>query len=280
MIPHGFIQELLSRVDIVDVVGRHVELKKAGINHKGLCPFHGEKSPSFIVSPTRQTYHCFGCGVHGDAIRFLTELHGMSFVEAVQDLAQQVGLVVPEDERSAAEQAAAAEQRQRQRTLSDVLERAAQHYRQHLKGSQRAIAYLKGRGLSGEIAHRFGLGYAPDGWHGLASAFAHYDDPLLVESGLVILQGEAGEEQRRYDRFRDRIMFPIRNVRGDVIGFGGRVLDASLPKYLNSPETPIYSKGRTLYGLNLSKAAIRQGRNVIRTRQNQAHHNDNQEEGA
>lgn len=257
MIPHGFIQELLSRVDIVDVVGRHVELKKAGINHKGLCPFHGEKSPSFIVSPTRQTYHCFGCGVHGDAIRFLTELHGMSFVEAVQDLAQQVGLVVPEDERSAAEQAAAAEQRQRQRTLSDVLERAAQHYRQHLKGSQRAIAYLKGRGLSGEIAHRFGLGYAPDGWHGLASAFAHYDDPLLVESGLVILQGEAGEEQRRYDRFRDRIMFPIRNVKGETIAFGGRVLDKGEPKYLNSPETPVFVKGRELYGLYEARSGLR-----------------------
>ncbi|WP_374431326.1 DNA primase [Ideonella dechloratans] len=257
MIPHGFIQELLSRVDIVDVVGRHVELKKAGINHKGLCPFHGEKSPSFIVSPTRQTYHCFGCGVHGDAIRFLTELHGMSFVEAVQDLAQQVGLVVPEDERSAAEQAAAAEQRQRQRTLSDVLERAAQHYRQHLKNSQRAIAYLKGRGLSGEIAHRFGLGYAPDGWHGLASAFAHYDDPLLVESGLVILQGEAGEEQRRYDRFRDRIMFPIRNVKGETIAFGGRVLDKGEPKYLNSPETPVFVKGRELYGLYEARSGLR-----------------------
>ncbi|MCO5976466.1 DNA primase [Ideonella oryzae] len=257
MIPHGFIQELLSRVDIVDVVGRHVELKKAGINHKGLCPFHGEKSPSFIVSPTRQTYHCFGCGVHGDAIRFLTELHGMSFVEAVQDLAQQVGLQVPEDERSAAEQAAAAEQRQRQRTLSEVLERAAQHYRQHLKSSQRAIAYLKGRGLSGEIAHRFGLGYAPDGWHGLASAFAHYDDPLLVESGLVILQGEAGEEQRRYDRFRDRIMFPIRNVKGETIAFGGRVLDKGEPKYLNSPETPVFVKGRELYGLYEARSGLR-----------------------
>jgi DNA primase len=220
-------------------------------------PFHGEKSPSFIVSPTRQTYHCFGCGVHGDAIRFLTELHGMSFVEAVQDLAQQVGLQVPEDERSAAEQAAAAEQRQRQRTLSEVLERAAQHYRQHLKSSQRAIAYLKGRGLSGEIAHRFGLGYAPDGWHGLASAFAHYDDPLLVESGLVILQGEAGEEQRRYDRFRDRIMFPIRNVKGETIAFGGRVLDKGEPKYLNSPETPVFVKGRELYGLYEARSGLR-----------------------
>ncbi|MCA6217527.1 DNA primase [Ideonella sp. B7] len=258
MIPHGFIQDLLSRVDIVDVVGRHVELKKAGINHKGLCPFHGEKTPSFIVSPTRQTYHCFGCGAHGDAIRFLTELHGMSFVEAVQDLAQQVGMQVPEDERSVEEQVAAAEQRQRQRTLSEVLERAAQHYRHQLKGSQRAIAYLKGRGLSGEIAQRFGLGYAPDGWHSLASAFARYDDPLLVEAGLVILHGEEGAEQRRYDRFRDRIMFPIRNVKGETIAFGGRVLDKGEPKYLNSPETPVFVKGRELYGLYEARGGLRE----------------------
>lgn len=265
MIPHGFIQDLLSRVDIVDVVGRHVELKKAGINHKGLCPFHGEKTPSFIVSPTRQTYHCFGCGAHGDAIRFLTELHGMSFVEAVQDLAQQVGMQVPEDERSVAEQVAAAEQRQRQRTLSEVLERAAQHYRHQLKGSQRAIAYLKGRGLSGEIAQRFGLGYAPDGWHGLASAFARYDDPLLVEAGLVILHGEDGEEQRRYDRFRDRIMFPIRNVKGETIAFGGRVLDKGEPKYLNSPETPVFVKGRELYGLYEARSGLREKGYVLVT---------------
>ena len=258
MIPSGFIQELLARTDVVDVVGRHVELKKAGINLKGLCPFHGEKSPSFIVSPSRQTYHCFGCGVHGDAIRFLTEHHGLSFVEAVRDLAQQSGLQVPEDEATPAERAEAAQARERQVTLTDVLEKCADHYRKQLKGNPRAVAYLKGRGLTGEIALRFGLGYSPEGWRSLATAFAQYDDPLLVESGMVIVQGEDGAEQKRYDRFRDRIMFPIRNVKGETIAFGGRVLDKGEPKYLNSPETPVFVKGRELYGLFEARTGMRE----------------------
>ncbi len=243
---------------MVEVVGRHVELKKAGINHKGLCPFHGEKSPSFIVSPSRQTYHCFGCGVHGDAIKFLTEHHGLSFVEAVRDLAQSAGLQVPEDDVSPAERAQAAQQREHQTTLTDVLEKASDHYRQQLKASPRAIDYLKGRGLTGDIALRFGLGYAPEGWRTLASAFPRYDDPLLSESGMVIVQGEEEAEQKRYDRFRDRIMFPIRNVKGLTIGFGGRVLDKGEPKYLNSPETPVFSKGRELYGLFESRGGLRE----------------------
>lgn len=258
MIPPSFVQELLSRVDIVEVVGRYVQLKKAGINHKGLCPFHGEKTPSFIVSPTRQTYHCFGCGVHGNAIGFLMENSGMGFIDAVRDLAQQVGLTVPEDDRSPQERERAAELKQKQATLNDVLAKAAEHYRKQLKGSPRAVEYLKGRGLTGEIAAAFGLGYAPDGWRGLASVFPHYDDPLLEESGLVIAQGETEEERKRYDRFRDRIMFPIRSVQGEVIGFGGRVLDKGEPKYLNSPETPVFVKGRELYGLHEARAAIRQ----------------------
>jgi len=252
---------MLSRVDIVEVVGRHVDLKKAGINHKGLCPFHGEKSPSFIVSPSRQTYHCFGCGVHGDALRFLMEHTGIGFVDAVRDLAQQVGMAVPEDDSSPQERERAAALKQRQATLTEVLAKAAEHYRHQLKGSQRAIAYLKGRGLSGEIAARFGLGYAPDGWRGLASVFPRYDDPLLEESGLVIShEGESGEEadRKRYDRFRDRVMFPIRSVQGEIIGFGGRVLDKGEPKYLNSPETPVFVKGRELYGLYEARAALRQ----------------------
>jgi len=257
MIPPAFVQELTARVDIVEVVTRHVELKKAGINHKGLCPFHGEKSPSFIVSPTRQTYHCFGCGAHGDAIRFLMEHTGASFVDAVHDLAQQVGMAVPEDERSVEERAQAAQTRARQASLSDVLAQAATHYRKQLKANPRAVDYLKQRGLSGEIAARFGLGYAPDGWRSLASAFARYDDPLLVESGLVIVQGDEGEDQKRYDRFRDRVMFPIRSVQGEVIGFGGRVLDRGEPKYLNSPETPVFVKGRELYGLHEARQALR-----------------------
>ena len=261
MIPPAFIHDLLARVDIVEVVGRHVQLKKAGINHKGLCPFHGEKSPSFIVSPTRQTYHCFGCGVHGNAVGFLMEHSGLGFIDAVQDLAQQVGMTVPEDESTPAERERAAAQKQRQATLSDVLAKAAEHYRRQLKGSPRAVDYLKGRGLSGEIAAQFGLGYAPDGWRGLASVFPSYDDPLLEESGMVIVQGDEDTneaDRKRYDRFRDRIMFPIRSVQGEVIGFGGRVLDKGEPKYLNSPETPVFSKGRELYGLHEARTALRQ----------------------
>ncbi len=258
MIPATFVQDLLSRVDIVEIVGRYVQLKKAGINHKGLCPFHGEKTPSFSVSATRQTYHCFGCGVHGNAVGFLMEHSGMGFIDAVRDLAQQVGMAVPEDDRSPQERERANELKERQATLSDVLAKAAEHYRKQLKASPRAVDYLKGRGLTGEIAAAFGLGYAPEGWRGLASVFPHYDDSLLEESGLVISQGEDDAERKRYDRFRDRIMFPIRSVQGDVIGFGGRVMDKGEPKYLNSPETPVFVKGRELYGLHEARAAMRQ----------------------
>jgi DNA primase len=262
VIPPAFIQDLLSRVDIVDVVGRHVQLRKGGANLSGLCPFHAEKSPSFTVSPSKQFYHCFGCGANGDAIRFLTEFSGMSFIDAVGELAQQVGLTVPEDERSSSERELASSQKQRRSTLTEVLAKAADAYRKDLKASPRAIDYLKGRGLSGAIAAQFGLGYAPDGWRHLASVFPSYDDPLLEESGLVIAreadEESADAERKRYDRFRDRIMFPIRSVQGDVIGFGARVLDRGEPKYLNSPETPVFSKGRELYGLFEGRTALRQ----------------------
>jgi DNA primase len=273
VIPPAFIQDLLSRVDIVEVVGRHVQLKKSGLNFSGLCPFHAEKSPSFTVTPTKQFYHCFGCGANGNVIRFLTEYVGMPFVEAVKDLAQQVGMTVPEDDSSPAERERAAAQKQRQATLSDVLAKAAEHYRRQLKDNPRAIDYLKGRGLSGEVAAQFGLGYAPEGWRGLASVFPSYDDPLLEECGMVIVKdvddavagpsagvpdGRGALSGKRYDRFRDRIMFPIRSVQGEVIGFGGRVLDRGEPKYLNSPETPVFSKGRELYGLHEARAALRQ----------------------
>ena len=257
MIPPGFVAELLSRVDIAEVVGRHVQLKKGGANLMGLCPFHGEKSPSFSVSPSKQFYYCFGCGASGDAIRFLTEHTGASFRDAVTELAQQVGLNVPDDSRSDDERQQATQAKARQATLSDVMARAGEHYRKQLKADPRAIDYLKGRGLTGEIAARFGVGYAPEGWRPLASAFAHYDDPLLVESGLVIVQGEDGPDQKRYDRFRDRIIFPIRAVSGETIGFGGRVLDRGEPKYLNSPETAVFVKGRELYGLFESRAGMR-----------------------
>ena len=289
MIPPTFIHDLLSRVDIADIVGRHVQLKKGGANLSGLCPFHAEKSPSFTVSPSKQFYHCFGCGANGDAIRFMTEYSGMSFIDAVKDLAQQVGMTVPEDDVSPAEREQATAQKQRRATLTDVLAKAADAYRKQLKASPRAIDYLKGRGLSGEIAAQFGLGYAPDGWRNLASVFPSYDDPLLEESGLVIAKdaddvgvasgpsagppqagphppggsadvpgGRGVSSSKRYDRFRDRIMFPIRSVQGDVIGFGARVLDRGEPKYLNSPETPVFSKGRELYGLFEGRAAMRQ----------------------
>ena len=259
MIPPSFIQDLLARTDIADLVGRYVTLKKAGINFKGLCPFHGEKTPSFVVSPSRQTYHCFGCGVHGNAVGFLMEYSGLSFVEAVKDLAQQHGMQVPDDRSRPEDREQQRQLKEKQRTLNDVLARAAQHWKQQLKQTPRAVNYLKGRGLTGEIAARFGLGYAPDNWRGLASVFPSYDDTLLEESGLVIVhEAVPGEHDgKRYDRFRDRIMFPIRNPQGEVIGFGGRVLDKGEPKYLNSPETPVFIKGRELYGLYEGRAALR-----------------------
>ena len=257
-IPQTFIQELLARADVVDIVGRYVQLKKGGANFMGLCPFHGEKSPSFSVSPSKQFYHCFGCGKNGNAIGFLMDHAGMNFVEAVQDLAQQYGMQVPEDEASPQDRARALEQRQKQSTLTDVLEKAGEAYRRQLKESAKAVDYLKGRGLSGAIAKEFGLGYAPQGWRTLAGIFPNYEEPLLVESGLVILQAEDGEDEKRYDRFRDRIMFPIRNVKGECIGFGGRVLGDEKPKYLNSPETPVFSKGRELYGLFEARPALRE----------------------
>ncbi len=255
-IPQHFIQELLARADVVEIVGRYVQLKKTGANFSGLCPFHSEKSPSFTVSPSKQFYHCIGCGKNGNAIGFLMDHTGAGFVETVHDLAQQYGMQVPEDERSPAERARAAEESEKRATLSDVLAKAAEAYRGHLKQSQRAIGYLKNRGLSGQVARDFGLGYAPEGWRALASVFPDYTDPQLQESGLVIVSEE--DEGKRYDRFRDRIMFPIRSVKGEVIGFGGRVLGDEKPKYLNSPETPVFHKGRELYGLFEARQALRE----------------------
>ena len=263
LIPQSFIADLLNRVDIVDVVGQHVKLKKAGANYQGLCPFHSEKSPSFSVSPTKQFYHCFGCGAHGSAISFLMEYSGLGYVDAIEELARSAGLDVPREERSATDIA----KQQRAMALSEVMSSAADWYRQQLKSSPRAIEYLKGRGLTGEIAKRYALGYAPDGWQGLEAVFGPYSNEevakTLVEGGLVI-QGEQVEGSsdnksavKRYDRFRDRVMFPIRNPKGQTIGFGGRILDQGEPKYLNSPETPLFSKGNTLYGLFEARQAIR-----------------------
>ncbi len=254
MIPNDFIQTLLSRVDIVDVIDRYVPLKKAGANYSACCPFHTEKTPSFTVSPSKQFYHCFGCGAHGTAIGFLIEYGGRTFPDAVEELARDAGLEVPRIERPGE-----SERREQADDLTATTLAAAKFYRAQLKDAPRAIEYLKGRGLTGAIAARFGIGYAPDAWQPLAAAFDRYDAPALETAGLVI----AGDGGKRYDRFRDRIMFPIHDARGQVIGFGGRVLGEGEPKYLNSPETPLFSKGRELYGLFLARAAIREVGTVV-----------------
>jgi DNA primase len=253
VIPQGFIQDLLARVDIVAVVGRYVPLKKAGTNLLGLCPFHGEKTPSFTVSPAKQFFHCFGCGAHGTAIGFLMDHRGAGYVDVIHELAQQVGMTVPDD--GAANERAVNDQG---RALTAVLQAACDHYRAQLKGSPEAIAYLKGRGLTGVTAARFALGFAPDAWQGLRDSVDDYADARLVEAGLVI-----SDEGKRYDRFRGRIMFPIRGRRGSVIGFGGRVLGSGEPKYLNSPETPLFHKGQELYGLFEAQEAVRRKRRAI-----------------
>ncbi len=263
MIPQDFIQTLLDRVDIVDVVERYVPLKKAGANLKACCPFHNEKSPSFNVSQTKQFYHCFGCGAHGTAISFLMEYAGMGFIEAVKDLADGVGMQVPAQEIrrdvARADGAPPEDDVGHLPALYDTLYRAMQFYRDELKAAPHAIAYLKQRGLSGEIAARFGIGYAPAGWQNLEKVFPDYPSKNLIDAGMVI----KNEEGRHYDRFRGRVMFPIVNPKGNVIGFGGRVLDKGEPKYLNSPETPVFDKGRELYGLYQARKAIREKGRVM-----------------
>jgi DNA primase len=248
MIPQDFIQQLLARVDIVDVIDKHIKLKKAGQNYSACCPFHNEKTPSFSVSPTKQFYHCFGCGVHGTAISFLMEYSGMGFRDAVQELAEGVGMTMPVE----ANREESIERAKEAASLGEVMMAAMQFYRRELKKTPKAIEYFKGRGLTGEIAAKFGLGYSPDDWQGLKGAVEDYTASALVECGLVI-----DNDGKRYDRFRDRVMFPILDARGNVIGFGGRVIGQGEPKYLNSPETPLFEKGRELYGLFHARRAIR-----------------------
>src|SRR5256714_10902425 len=249
MIPDSFKQDLLNRVDIVEVVSRYVQLKKGGANYLGLCPFHNEKTPSFTVSPAKQFYHCFGCQAHGNAIGFLMAYSTLGYIDAVKELAASVGMQMPDWQPPSAQEAT---RRERETDLYAVMEKAMDFYRGELKKSPRAIEYLKGRGLTGEIAARFRIGYAPDDWQALKRAFAQYEEAALVEVGLVIQN-----EGKRYDRFRDRVMFPIFNARGVAIGFGGRVIGEGEPKYLNSPETPLFEKGRELYGLLHARDAIR-----------------------
>lgn len=258
MIPESFIQELLNRVDIVEVIDKAVPLKKAGANYSACCPFHNEKSPSFTVSPTKQFYHCFGCGAHGSALSFLMEYNGLSFVEAIHDLARQVGMIVPQEQRDPNQPAPAS--KAVLLSLQETLQQAANYYKAELKKSPRAIDYLKARGLSGQVAAKFQIGYAPAGWQNLQTVFPQYDAEPLETAGLVV-QNEQG---RRYDRFRDRIMFPIHNQKGEVIGFGGRVINPEdSPKYYNSPETPVFQKGHELYGLFMARRAIRDAGRVL-----------------
>src|SRR5438445_1300851 len=256
MIPQDFIQSLLGRVDIVDVVDRYVKLKKSGANYSACCPFHNEKTPSFTVSPSKQFYHCFGCGAHGNAIGFRMAYSALGYVDAIKELAASVGMQVPESRPPTPQEAA---RKERETDLYALMEKAMEFYRAELKKSPRAIDYLKARGLTGEIAARFRIGYAPDGWQSLKAPFPAYEDKALVEAGLVI----EGEEGKRYDRFRDRVVFPIFSARGTVIGFGGRVLGDGEPKYLNSPETPLFEKGRELYGLTHARDAIRTDGHVL-----------------
>ncbi|MCY4182821.1 MAG: DNA primase [Gammaproteobacteria bacterium] len=253
LIPQGFIDELLSRVDIVDVVERRVPLKRAGKNHTACCPFHQEKTPSFSVQPEKQFFYCFGCGAGGNAIGFVQKFHNVGFVEAVEILARDAGLEVPRQESRAQATRAKA-----QRALYDCLQQASRFYQQQLRrhpARARAVDWCKSRGISGETAREFQLGYAPPGWENLIAALGTDEAARsrLIKAGLAIAreggkEGEAGAASI-YDRFRDRVVFPIRDQRGRTVGFGGRVLDGGKPKYLNSPETPVFQKGRELYGL-------------------------------
>jgi DNA primase len=255
VIPQTFIDDLLNRLDIVEVIDKRVKLKKSGKNYSACCPFHNEKTPSFSVSPDKQFYYCFGCGASGTALGFLIEFERLSFPEAVESLARTAGLEVPREESSPRRQQA----HRQQKSLYDILGKASNYYAQQLREHpqrQVAVRYLQNRGLSGTIARSFGMGYAPPGWDNLLVKLGlnEEDRNLLVESGLII---ERDDDKRHYDRFRQRIMFPILDTRGRTIGFGGRVLDDSKPKYLNSPETPVFHKGRELYGLYQARQANR-----------------------
>jgi len=257
-IPEKFIDDLLARVDIVDVIDARVPLKKAGKDYKACCPFHEEKTPSFTVSADKQFYHCFGCGEHGTAIGFLMNYDRMSFPEAVRELAAKAGMEVPEEAQASAESVS------RNDTLLDLLNQADQFYRRQLRehpDASRATGYLKGRGLSGEIAAEFGLGFAPPGWDNLIKAIGRDEQTRedLVTAGLAVKKDQGGY----YDRFRERVMFPIHDYRGRIVGFGGRVIGEGEPKYLNSPETPLFHKGREVYGLFRGRDAIRQEQRVL-----------------
>ncbi len=252
LIPQHFIDELLARIDIVDIVDAYVPLKKAGKNHHACCPFHEEKTPSFTVSQQKQFYHCFGCGANGTAISFLMEYLHMGFVEAIEDLASRAGMEIPR------EAAQASQSNNKTTELYELMELVTQFYCKQLRkhtNANKAIDYLKGRGISGEIAKEYELGFAPPGWDNLLKELGRSDDASirLASIGAVIEKEQGGY----YDRFRERITFPIRDQRGRAIGLGGRVLNDEKPKYLNSPETPIFHKGRELYGLYQARKVLK-----------------------
>ena len=247
-IPQNFIDDLLGRVDIVDVIDAYTTLKKAGKNYKGLCPFHAEKTPSFSVEPDKQFYYCFGCGAGGNALGFLMNYENLDYVEAIEKLAAQAGMEVPREESSVAQKS-----REKNQALYDVLQASQRYYQAQLRRhpqKNRAVDYLKSRGLSGEIARDFALGYAPPGWNNLMDAVGTDEakKKALLNAGMLI-ENTDNDKYSLYDRFRDRIIYPIRDNRGRVIAFGGRVLGDDKPKYLNSPETPVFHKGEELYGL-------------------------------
>ncbi|QUJ67856.1 DNA primase [Photobacterium sp. GJ3] len=259
-IPRSFIDDLISRHDIVDVIDARVKLKKQGKNYGACCPFHNEKTPSFSVSPEKQFYYCFGCGAKGNVLDFVMEFDRLEFVEAVEDLASQLGLEVPREQGGSGQSAA---KRQEKQSLYDLMGQVAQYYQSLLRqqDAQVAIEYLKGRGLSGEIVKQFGIGYVPDQWDQVRNRFGRTEQAQqdLVSAGMLI----ENDQGRRYDRFRGRIMFPIHDRRGRVIAFGGRVLGDGTPKYLNSPETPIFHKGRELYGLYQVMQTYREPERVL-----------------
>lgn len=256
LIPQSFIDDMLDRLDIVDVVDSRVKLKKTGKNYSACCPFHDEKTPSFTVSPDKQFYYCFGCGASGNALGFVMDYERLSFPDAVESLARLTGLEVPREVQTEAQE----KREQEKRSIYTLLEKADGFYQQQLRhhpSKHLAVNYLKNRGLDGKTAKTYGVGFAPPGWDNLLKSLAHNDEDkhLLIEGGMLIHQEQ---EKKLYDRFRHRIMFPIRDTRGRVIGFGGRVLGDDKPKYLNSPETPVFHKGQELYGLYEARLAYRE----------------------
>jgi len=256
-IPQSFIDDLIARADIVEVINTRVPLKKKGREYTACCPFHNEKTPSFTVSETKQFYHCFGCGAHGTAIGFLMEYEHLDFVDAIETLAAEYHVEVPREDTPAGTSQA----RDDKQPLFDVLEQASQLYQQQLRNSERAIGYLKQRGLSGEIARRYKLGYAPDGWNFLLDNMGSNANNIkhLKAAGMLVEKSPG----KRYDRFRDRIMFPILDRRGHTIAFGGRIIDDGEPKYLNSPETPIFHKGYELYGFYEARQTLRSLQRIV-----------------